>query len=84
VQQRGSAPGTESRAWLEQRGVIVDITADQFLEISEPVIVTTNRSWHDRFGDVKQLSGDFDRYNDHTSTTLGNAYRMVMHHMTGG
>jgi hypothetical protein len=37
----------KTHVWLERAGVIVDITADQFSrEISSPIIVTTDRSWH--------------------------------------
>lgn len=34
--------------WLEYSGTLIDITADQFPAIDEPVIVTDDRSWHDR------------------------------------
>ena len=41
-----------THAWIERDGVIVDITADQFDEkIHEPVIVTTDPSWHAQFAD---------------------------------
>lgn len=41
-----------SHGWVEQDGVIADITADQFAMIDGfgtplPVIVTRDRSWHD-------------------------------------
>jgi hypothetical protein len=36
-----------SHAWIERGGLIVDITADQFADISERVIVTTDATWHD-------------------------------------
>ena len=44
--------GTQSdlfatHAWVERNDMIVDITADQFADISEPVIVTADRTWHD-------------------------------------
>jgi hypothetical protein len=35
-----------THAWLVQQGLIIDITADQFLEINESVIVTANSPWH--------------------------------------
>ena len=38
-----------SHAWIEQDGLIVDITADQFEDMAEPVIVTRDRSWHRQF-----------------------------------
>jgi hypothetical protein len=34
-------------AWVERDGLIVDITADQFPDRSEPVLVTVGRTWHD-------------------------------------
>lgn len=37
-----------THAWLEQDGLIVDITADQFDDVTEAVIVTRDRGWHDR------------------------------------
>lgn len=36
-----------SHAWVERDGLIVDITADQFPDMPEPVPLTTDRSWHD-------------------------------------
>jgi len=37
-----------SHAWIEREGWIVDITADQFDSITEAVIVTQDRQWHDQ------------------------------------
>lgn len=42
-------PDLHSHAWLELGGLIVDITADQFEDVGEPVIVTRDRSWHMQF-----------------------------------
>lgn len=39
----------QTHAWLEKDGWIVDITADQFSDAPAVVIVTSDRSWHDRF-----------------------------------
>ena len=39
----------QSHAWLERTGLIVDITADQFENVDQPVIVTRDRSWHAQF-----------------------------------
>ncbi len=38
-----------SHAWLEQNGLIVDITADQFYDMRRAVLVTTDRAWHTKF-----------------------------------
>ena len=37
-----------THAWIDQGGLIVDITADQFDDIDDAVIVTFDRSWYDR------------------------------------
>src|SRR5215467_5971474 len=38
-----------SHAWLVADGVIVDITADQFDDMSERVIVAARSQWHETF-----------------------------------
>ena len=45
---RDEKDGLVTHLWLEFSGIIVDITADQFRDIQQAVIVTTDRSWHDR------------------------------------
>jgi hypothetical protein len=61
---RSSEP---THVWLERDGVIVDITADQFAEeISNPVLVTIDRWWHDTWPerheyDVEEVSGKLER-----------------------
>ncbi|GAA0736780.1 hypothetical protein Drose_35940 [Dactylosporangium roseum] len=57
-----------THAWLEQDGLILDITADQFPDIDEPVILTRDSGWHAQFqlmggGHVANL-GRFDGH-DH-------------------
>jgi hypothetical protein len=54
--------GTQSdplltHAWVERDALIADITADQFPDMSEPVLVTTDRIWHD----ARFPSGPSDR-----------------------
>ncbi|AFV05408.1 hypothetical protein [Dehalobacter sp. CF] len=41
--------GRQSHAWLEKDGIIVDITADQFDDATEEIIVTDNNDFHKRF-----------------------------------
>jgi len=38
-----------SHAWLEIEDYIVDITADQFDDVSEKAFVTQDKSWHSKF-----------------------------------
>lgn len=61
-----------SHGWIERDGLIVDITADQFAEISEPVLVRTDRSWHRRFraGTTSRRVAALDYYGaDHRPAT---------------
>ena len=41
--------GSQSHGWLEYKDYIIDITADQFSDVDDKVIITNNRSWHDQF-----------------------------------
>jgi hypothetical protein len=43
--------GGFSHGWLEWKGFIIDITADQFGDGMGPVVVTQDRKWHSRFSD---------------------------------
>jgi hypothetical protein len=38
-----------SHAWLEQDGLIVDVTANQFADVGDEVIVSRNSSWYEQF-----------------------------------
>lgn len=48
-QYRSGERGDWTHAWLELKGTIIDITADQFDDQTEPVMVTKDRTWHDTF-----------------------------------
>src|SRR5690349_7985620 len=39
----------QSHAWLQKEDLIIDITADQFDDISEVVLITKDNSWHKKF-----------------------------------
>jgi len=67
--------GFESHAWIEQEGLIVDITADQFADISDAVIVTTDQSWHSQFRVADATHpARIDIYDDYTRATLRRMY----------
>jgi hypothetical protein len=81
--------GRQSHAWLEIGSVIVDITADQFLEnpvgsvrapssIRAGVIVTTTRAWHKQFREQNRHPADIDSYDAATKKTLLHAYAAIM------
>ena len=69
--------GWTSHAWLEQDGVIVDITADQFHDGPGEIIVCRGSKWHDGFHGVRQNVADYRIYDTHTAATLHAAYRAV-------
>jgi hypothetical protein len=75
-----ASPGDagHSHAWLEQGGLIVDITADQFPEVSDRVIVTRDDEWHRRFHVSNRGVADFRRYGPETATQLGAVYDRIL------
>jgi hypothetical protein len=70
-------------AWLRQGAVIIDITADQFVEIHEPIIVTTDHRWHDTFSLRNQHEADYELYDDSTKDMFANAYRRIVANIEG-
>ncbi|TBC53783.1 hypothetical protein ELH27_37080 [Rhizobium leguminosarum] len=70
-----------SHAWLQQGEVIIDITADQFPEVDEAVIVTATPTWHHEFTSEVLHEADFTISDTHTVAMLGAAYHRVMQHL---
>jgi hypothetical protein len=70
-----------SHAWLESDGdgTIIDITADQFPEIDQKVIVTVRSDWHATF-ERKEANekADYRIYDEDTIATLGAAYWAIL------
>lgn len=66
-----------SHAWLEQGDLIIDITADQFNDNKNPVIVTTDNYWHKQFNGRIEHIADINRYDDHTKSTLFGIYKKL-------
>lgn len=57
--------GKNSHAWLEVKGIIVDITADQFDGVEEKVIVTESKDFHSQFTSItrhKISLSDIEKY----------------------
>jgi hypothetical protein len=46
--------GDQSHAWVQIKGLIIDITAYQYGDIDEEVIVTNDDKWHREFNDDLQ------------------------------
>ncbi|MBL0385622.1 hypothetical protein JJB07_03070 [Tumebacillus sp. ITR2] len=70
--------GSQSHAWLEFDGWLVDITADQFVGVDESVIVTKDRSFHDRFKRQISVHGNPERHNKQVFERLSSAYLLVL------
>jgi hypothetical protein len=70
-----------SHAWLGRDDLVVDITADQFGDQHQPVIVESGSKWHELFrleARDDENPVDFERYDRATVITLWNAYRAVV------
>lgn len=67
-----------SHAWLEQNGLIVDITADQCPWVSERVIVTRDDQWHRRFHVNNRGVADVRRYGPAAGAQLGAVYDRIL------
>lgn len=67
-----------SHAWLERGSLIVDITADQFPDVTETVIVTRDNGWHRLFHTSNRGIADFRRYGPETATQLGAVYERLL------
>lgn len=68
-----------SHAWLRQRELVVDITADQFEEIGDTVIVTDHSPWHDGFSQQLGCCGDHRSLgNEALTATMEQVYRAIL------
>lgn len=62
--------------WLEYDGIIVDITADQFSMVEEPVIVSRQSTFHEHYANQKAtITTTFGL--EHTPTWMIPLYRAV-------
>jgi len=67
-----------SHAWLRVDGYIVDITADQFSDMDERVIVRATSPWHESFEEEDQHEGDYRVYDAATVAKLGRIYAQIL------
>ena len=69
--------GEWSHAWLQRGLLVVDITADQFDDVTAPVIVSTCSDWHAALNGKAENSADFTQYDARTSGMLAAAYERI-------
>jgi hypothetical protein len=68
-----------SHSWIEADGVIVDITADQFPEISERLIVTRCSPWHGSFKrEDDSLEANYHIWDPRTVLESARTYGVIM------
>ncbi len=70
-----------SHGWLQQGQIIVDITADQFPEIKEKIMVTTDHSWYSAFQGKAQHVADY-RIFDEATVNFEAAYKYIVSHIS--
>lgn len=72
--------GDEPHAWLEYKDIIIDITAYQFPEIQEKVIVTNKSKWHNNFEvDANDIhNSDIDEYDEVTKAMIKENYKIII------
>ena len=70
-----------SHAWLESDSLIIDITADQFEECNESVIVAKDSEWHRTFDRDLESEASFKRYDKGTVNRLSWAYEEILKHI---
>jgi hypothetical protein len=73
-----------SHAWLSRDRLVVDITADQFEDQDQPVIVVVDSQWHSAFDidEDKQYPVDFEKYDSATAVMMRKAYQAVLRQLT--
>jgi hypothetical protein len=70
----------QSHAWIETGGIIVDITSDQFADVADEVVVTSDPVWHRQFSDRPgRRPADFLIYG--AGTPHGLAYTPIVRHL---
>ncbi len=70
--------GQQSHAWLECGDLIIDITADQFPEIKDQVLITSDRTWHMKFREQLRPDGDFEKFATYNKFRLTKIYKNIM------
>jgi len=69
----------QSHAWLEYHDYYIDITADQFNDIDERVMITLDKSWHSKFEGRSRPFRDFTKeFNDFNKARLYMLYNSIL------
>ncbi len=63
-----------THSWIARNGILVDITADQFLNTNHGVIVATASVWHESFDTEIAGIADYRTVDPETNSELGAIY----------
>lgn len=69
---------SSSHAWIEQDGLVVDITADQYPEVTWPVIVSSYSEWHLRLSGTPQHKARLDVFGEFVKEELDRIYKVIL------
>lgn len=73
----GCRENGNSHAWLERNSEIIDITADQFDEISDSVYIGPPNAWYQLFEIQKVHEAGYSRLDAHSRAELSNVHSRV-------
>ena len=65
-------------AWIQQGGLIVDISADQFDDYAEPVTVVRGSKWHEALRPERRCTADLDAFTGGATREVRAAYRYLL------
>lgn len=70
-----------SHGWLDYNGLIIDISADQYVEIVEPVIVTYKSHFHKTFRQYGKHPAILEYYGGETKDDFLELYEILEKHL---
>jgi hypothetical protein len=73
----GRRESGNSHAWLECNSTIIDITADQFDEISDPVYIGPSNPWYQSFEVQQEHEAGYSRLDVRSRAELGGVHSRV-------
>lgn len=81
IKYKSGMKGKQTHAWLEfKNAIVIDITADQFPDIEEPVMITSNKRWHEQFKNpiFRDEERDFDNFIGINRDRLTKIYNAIL------
>lgn len=77
----GAEETWSSHAWLQAGNLVVDITADQFPDITKKIIVEEYSLWHNKLNGEALNLADYRIYDHYTASNLSCLYKTIMRHI---